>query len=946
MTPDPITNRPALGQVSYRAGRYATFRESMLAALSDPAFPPLAGLRTRDPADFSIALIDSWAVVLDILTFYSDRLANEAFLRTAVGQRSVTELAALIGYAPSPGVAASATLAFTVSAVPGSPQEVLIPAGTRVQSVPGPGQTPQVFETSADLTARAGWSALPAQTTVPWRLSAGDMSTWLEGTTTGIHVGDALLFTGAATGEPGQLDPGSQVELHHVTGVSEDNAAKATWVTWDRSLLTDYAFVFVFRKKVSLYGANAPSPLTLPVENASLFPGWPGGPGKKPTDPHWAYQYPGQGTPQVALDASYPGLAPGGTPQWLALTMPDNFGNTIGAVYTISDARDTTPARYALMSRVTLLTVGNRQGISDGYPSYREDDLGTFIPRTLDVTAYVQTEPLTGAPLPLTDWDLTRDYPGWGIPLPRPTARRMPNPTIPTPGVPGMLFPVVGSTVIVAGGQQITPGQPLGVSGKRLRLRANGGPDAVFMPAGAAGESMAAAGQEFLIDAFPPVIDPATNDATWAVTTISGTPGTLMVPADSPAPDFRPAGPADPVVGEAVTAQDVAPAGDLTTLTLADPLARIYDRATVRVNANAVLATHGETTQEILGSGDAANPALTFTLRQAPLTYLTAAVPSGALSTLEIWVNNLRWREAPDLLTAGPADRVFTTSADPTGHVVVQFGDGTGGGRPPTGQANIRAVYRKGIGAAGMVAAGQLSQALDRPQGLSSVTNPSPATGAADPATAEEIRASTPLPTLAIGRVISLQDYQDYALGFAGIAKALATWTWLGSARGVFLTVAGANGAVLAPDDPVLTSLAASLRQYGDPHMPLHVAAYVPVLFTFTADVAVDTTTHDPSLVLAQAWQEVSAAFAFGNRALGQGVTASEITGIVQGITGVEAIRLRGPRRSGTSPTPPSGATVLRASAPRSPGGGGPLVGAELLVLDPATQGQLGRWSA
>ena len=517
-----------------------------------------------------------------------------------------------------------------------------------------------------------------------------------------------------------------------------------------------------------------------------------------------------------------------------------------------------------------------------------------------------------------------------------------------------MLSPVLGSAVPVAGGQQLAPGQPLGLFGKRLRLRVNGGPagsgtdgpGAAFTPTWASGGSRAAAGQEFLIDAYPPIIDPATNDATWAVTTVSGVSGTLAVPAASPTPDFRPADLADPVAGEAVILRDVAPSGDLTMLTLDQPLARIYDRATVRVNANAVLATHGETTQEILGSGDAASPALTFTLRQAPLTYLTAAVPSGALSTLQVWVNDLRWREAPDLLAAGPADRVFTTSVDPAGHIVVRFGDGTHGGRPPTGQANIRAVYRKGTGTAGMVAAGQLSQALDRSQGLSSVTNPGPASGAADPATAGEIRASAPLPTLTIGRVVSLQDYQEYALGFAGIAKALATWMWLGSARGVFLTVAGADGAVLAPDDPVLTSLATSLRQYGDPHMPLHVAAYVPVRFTFTADVAVDTTTQDPSVVLAQAWQEVSAAFAFGNRTLGQGVTASEITGIVQGIPGVKAIRLRGPWRSGGSLMPPSEATVLRASGPRWPDGGGPLVGAELLVLHPATQGQLGRWSA
>ena len=193
--------------------------------------------------------------------------------------------------------------------------------------------------------------------------------------------------------------------------------------------------------------------------------------------------------------------------------------------------------------------------------------------------------------------------------------------------------------------------------------------------------------------------------------------------------------------------QSVSVGGDIATLTLTTPLTGIYDAGTVTVNANAVLATNGQTVQEILGSGDASNPALQFTLKQAPLTYLPAPNGNGSVSTLQVWVNNLQWQETASLLTAGPADRVFVTSTNGADTMVVQFGDGVQGARPPTGVANIRAVYRTGIGSAGMASAGQLSQALDRPQGLSTVTNPSGASGAADPATAGQARASAPLPS-------------------------------------------------------------------------------------------------------------------------------------------------------------------------------------------------------
>src|SRR5258708_709001 len=128
-TPQLINNRPALSAIVYRVGTYGTFDASMLAALSRPSLPALGQLRTRDSSDFSIALLDAWAVALDILTFYQERFANEAYLRTAVEQRSVFELARLVGYMPSPGVAASDVLAFTLSSAPGSPDNVLIPAG-------------------------------------------------------------------------------------------------------------------------------------------------------------------------------------------------------------------------------------------------------------------------------------------------------------------------------------------------------------------------------------------------------------------------------------------------------------------------------------------------------------------------------------------------------------------------------------------------------------------------------------------------------------------------------------------------------------------------------------------------------------------------------------------------------------------------------------------------
>src|SRR5215211_2972357 len=84
LTPLGSANRPGLNALAYRgAGTHATFLETMKARLSSSEYPALAGLSTRDPDDPAIALLDTFATVGDVLTFYTESIANEGYLRTA-----------------------------------------------------------------------------------------------------------------------------------------------------------------------------------------------------------------------------------------------------------------------------------------------------------------------------------------------------------------------------------------------------------------------------------------------------------------------------------------------------------------------------------------------------------------------------------------------------------------------------------------------------------------------------------------------------------------------------------------------------------------------------------------------------------------------------------------------------------------------------------------------
>jgi predicted phage baseplate assembly protein len=922
-TPATISNRPGLPAIQYRVGRYATFIETMQAALSSSNAPALAGLRTRSPQDFSLALVDAWSEVLDILTFYTERLANEAYLGTAIEPRSVFELARLVGYKPSPGVSASTVLAFTLASAVGAPAVVPIAAGMRVQSVPGPGQTPQVFETSSALTATIAANAIPALTSQPWQLTGGDTSTWIAGTANNVRAGDALLFVSAPGGIPSQSGLAAVV---YVTAVTVDAVGGNTQIAWDEALPASLAgsdvCIYIFRTKGALYGANSPKPGMFATSVLANIPGWPGGTVSASSDWGWAY-----GDSQtVNLDNAYSGLNPAASgtsaaanqSQWMILTGPQYT-----SFFQIKSASESNPGLYALSAKTSQVTLATGTVLAGwaALSQHLDELLYLFVQETRVTTAYVNSQLLAGASVPLTDWALNGTY----------------------PRASGMLAPVEGVALLLQGLQTLAVNTPVAVNGKRVRVAPTtslASPQGGLTPTGATGVLPVSANQAFLVDAFPPQTDSAGN-LLWSVLTVTGQAGTLMTPPGSF--ELRPSASVDAATGEAVVLADVtvkSVQGGVTALSFNAPLARIYDTATVTVNANSVEATHGETVKEIMGSGDATNAGLKLQLKQSPLTYVSAATGNGVRSTLAVRVNNLLWSEVDNFLNSAPADRAYITVPNSSGGPVVQFGDGVRGSRTPTGQSNIVATYRKGIGAAGNVAPGQLTQPLDRPQGLQAVTNPSAGTGGADPATPASAKVSAPLPTLTLGRVVSLEDYQNFALNFGGIALALASWTWFGATRGVFLTVAGEGGMVLNANDAVVVNLLSALQNFGLPYVPVQVVSYTPVLFEIAIQVRVGAPTYDPGVVLGQVWQSLAAAFAFGKMQPGQSVAASYVIQLAQQVGGVMGVNMISLNRSGD---PAVVQSILCAAGPLPTQT--PPAGAEILLLDPAAQGNVGVWA-
>jgi len=103
-------------------------------------------------ANFGNIMMELFAFVGDVLLYYQDNQAREAFIGNAQLRRSMLALAKLLGYVPSGNVAATAELTFTLAAPPVGTVTIQAQDAFRTLEV----TDPLVFQALADVVIAAG----------------------------------------------------------------------------------------------------------------------------------------------------------------------------------------------------------------------------------------------------------------------------------------------------------------------------------------------------------------------------------------------------------------------------------------------------------------------------------------------------------------------------------------------------------------------------------------------------------------------------------------------------------------------------------------------------------------------------------------------------------------------------------------------------------------------
>ena len=1006
-TPALTANRPGLNALAYRVGTHATFLETMKARLSNLAMEipaldesvqpeankiyPLHDLTTRDASDPAIALLDAWATVADVLTFYQERIANEGYLGTATERRSILELARLVGYKLRPGVASSIYLAYTLD---DQSKPVEIAAGARAQSIPGPGELPQSFETFEPVNARKEWNDLKPRMMRPQSITKANAefisAIYFEGTETNLKPNDPLLlvFEGEKEGE-------SEVPvLRKIKTVETQFADKRTKVTLQLSFTHEVfrkaigQVVERYLKETSCVDAldhvvartldvlkvleeatvpNSPVPIDLPklvFENL-----------EKLRDLNIDADKSGNARAQkwisnlmdellknlrgLQVDVAKPTLVTSGPlvtgegPSNVSIatrtefTPKAAFANLANLARPLSLRESLQPSTSLRLQRdekhifdtgqdtIPQLFAALNQNI--GTSAYQAWANATVTgPSTVKIYALRVTASLFGSAAPRRVLEIDRrkgkilktgEYPivemigppeepvgsvkhevENSIQLDSSYDKILPDTwvVIDMSGVErDKLQNMRVTDVLITRTNKVVPSVSVakyGISGKTTNLKLNDGwfkfkdeahlvesPDDEFQ---LIRQTVVHTQSEQLVLAQEPVSEDVCGGRIELGALYDGLYSGRRLIVSGERTDIsntRGVNASEPVILAGVEqSYDKTLPGDKihSTLILANKLAYTYKRDSINIYGNVVKATHGETRNEVLGGGDATKPLQQFTLKQPPLTYVSAPTIEGVASTLEVRVNDVQWHETDSLAGLSHQDRKFIARTDDDGKTSIVFGNGREGARLPTGVENVKATYRNGIGRVGNVIAEQVSLLMTRPLGVKAVINPLRASGGADKESRDQARRNAPLAVTALDRLVSTQDYADFARTFAGIGKASATRLTDGHRQLVHLTIAGVDDIPIDEHSDLYRNLRQSLHQFGDPYQAIQIDVRELMAIVISARVRVlpdyQWETVEPKIRAG-----LLSRFSFEQRELGQPVILSEVMSTIQLVAGV-----------------------------------------------------------
>lgn len=298
-------------------------------------------------------------------------------------------------------------------------------------------------------------------------------------------------------------------------------------------------------------------------------------------------------------------------------------------------------------------------------------------------------------------------------------------------------------------------------------------------------------------------------------------------------------------------------------------------------NATSVDAacTEGVSTSEVMGTSDQ-TASQSFVLSSTSVIQPSTLIPAAIVITVGAEV----WTMIDSILLAGPTDKVWYYTVDENDVVTILFGDGTNGMIPLSAES-ISAAYRIGGGLRGIVGSGMIVNITSAPAFVTAVTNLVGSNGGEDRETIEHARVYAPLSNKQQERAVTLEDYQSYAAGVAGVVQVGAEVVTAYARKTVKLYVMPTGGG--AASGALLSEISSFLATYKMAQTEVIVlsANYNGIDYAITV---VALPTYANATVNAAVTAALTAILVSGAVAFGQKISLSVVYRTLQSVAGVD----------------------------------------------------------
>ena len=843
--PKKIYNRAGLSHIDYRIGTYANFLEAMFRELNKNEL--LENWTHREPDDPGIALLEGVAVLGDILTFYQELYANEAYLRTAQWRESIADLVRLLGYQLSPGVGGKATFAFKVK----GDKPIVVPPGFPLKSQLDGIEQPVDFETTAESVAYSALSEFNLYR--PYNLpdlknntnSFSIETSILKENKMELNKKDRLLLA---------LDPKNPIASHQIVVIKEiKERFDRTEIQIEGSLQGDFTNKNIYAYKLGRsfrhFGHNSP-PSFVAVQGANTI------------------------TKTVLFSRKI------GSPVKLAIAM--------SALEKLKqEGRSPSLSKTEFSSKPTLSAAQLDQAIL----VYISTTYYADVPELTVTSMPLDTEvdDLSVGSTLLIQLQLSSNIGGVGSEHFFERTIKKVYQTSLTWGA------VTAGTTLVELNSEIGSGDSIYTDIRTIEFLEVIG--AKFLLQSAYQEASTTSLTKLLYFGNSQTYKQL-DKRSLAFVKADGTNQILSVSIDKNEIDAD-----NSIKLRLVYLPDLSQDFSIKDFPLlAEPKVTVY--------GNLVEANQGKTEKEaVLGNGDSRQKFQTFKLPKSPLTYhnLPGETPP-EVPELQIYVNDRLWKRVPTLFNHKPEEEIYIVREDSNGDSWVQFGDGKTGKQLPSGLKNVIAKYRTGIGAYGLLKPDTKVQATGRLDKLDKIHLPGIVTGGAKPESGENAREAAPGKIQSLDRLVSLQDFESETLAIPGVSKALAAWELVDNVPNVVITVLMETGRDLEFSE-VAKILSHYNRCRGSQRFPIDVRKGDRKYVYIAANVAFNPTFRQELVSKAinsalGITGENDGLFSLKNRRFGQKEYANRIAGTIQNVEGVLWVEVTGFISLGTADEP------------------------------------------